>query len=219
MTAITSPPPSGEQRIVLRNITWETYESLLADHLDSSAPRFAYDRGLLEIVSPSTEHEKDNRTLALLVEVVAEELGIDVLNVGSMTFRRQDLQRGFEPESSFYIQHEAHVRGRAQIDLLIDPPPDLVIEIDIADPSFNKLPIYARLGVPEVWRYQDRRVTVLRLDGDDYRETAASSVLPPLTADVLARFVNESRLLARTGWLRALRAWIRDRVDATESRV
>ncbi|MDP9356919.1 MAG: Uma2 family endonuclease, partial [Chloroflexota bacterium] len=113
MQAVAGPP---EQRILLRNVAWETYERLLADHLDSSAPRFAYDRGLLEIVRPSTEHETVNRTLALLVEVVAEELGIDVLNVGSMTFRRQDLQRGFEPGSSFYIQHESSVRGRTQID-------------------------------------------------------------------------------------------------------
>ncbi|MDP9473601.1 MAG: Uma2 family endonuclease [Chloroflexota bacterium] len=214
MQAVAGPP---EQRILLRNVAWETYERLLADHLDSSAPRFAYDRGLLEIVRPSTEHETVNRTLALLVEVVAEELGIDVLNVGSMTFRRQDLQRGFEPGSSFYIQHESSVRGRTQIDPLVDPPPDLVIEIDVTHPSLNKLPIYAHLGVPEVWRYHDRRVTVLRSDGEEYRESAASVVLPPLTGDALTGLLSESRTLTRTAWLRALRAWARNQVRAVES--
>lgn len=98
---VQSPPI--EQRIVLRNVAWDTYERLLADHVDSSTPRFTYDRGLLEIVRPSPEHETLNRTLALLVEVVAEEPSVDVGNVGSMTFRRQDLERGFEPDSCFYI--------------------------------------------------------------------------------------------------------------------
>ena len=217
MTAITSPPSSSEQRIVLSNIAWETYECLLADHLDISAPRFAYDRGLLEIVSPSSEHEKDNRTLALMVEVVAEEFGIDVLNVGSMTFRRQDLLRGFEPDSSFYIQHEALVRARVQLDPSVDPPPDLVIEIDITNPSLNMLPIYASVGVPEVWRSQDHRVSVLRLAGDSYRVHLASVVLPPLTGDVLTHFLAESRTLPRIAWLRALRAWVRDQSNAADS--
>ena len=214
---MTSSPSTGEQRIVLSNIAWETYERLLADHLDSSAPRFAYDRGLLEIVSPSAEHETANRTVALLVEVVAEELDIDVLNVGSMTFRRQDLQRGFEPDSSFYIQHEASVRGRAQIDLLVDPPPDLVIEIDVTNPSLNKMPIYAQVGVPEVWRDDDEQIMILLLHQGEYRSVAMSAAFPILTSDVLTHFVVQSKTLKRTVWLRGLREWVREQVDALKS--
>lgn len=217
MTAMTNSPSTGEQRILLSNIAWETYERLLADHLDSSAPRFAYDRGLLEIVSPSTEHETANRTLALLVEVVAEELDIDVLNVGSMTFRRQDLQRGFEPGSSFYIQHAASVRGRTQIDLLVDPPPDLVIEIDVTNPSLNKMPIYAQVGVPEVWRDDGERIMILLLHQGEYRSVATSDALPILTSDVLTHFVVKSKTLKRTTWLRALREWVREQAHARKS--
>src|SRR5215212_9595441 len=98
METVKSPV---EQRILLSNISWETYERLLADHLDSSVPHFTYDRGLLEIMSPNPEHEKINRTINLLVEIVAEEMGLDTENLGSTTFRREDLERGFEPDTCF----------------------------------------------------------------------------------------------------------------------
>lgn len=209
MATVESPP--SEQRMVLR-VDWETYERILAQYVDSSVPRFTYDRGLLEIVSPLTEHEETNRTLATLVEVVAEELGIDTRNVGSMTFRREDLQRGIEPDTCFYIGNEGRVRGRTQIDPAVDPPPDLVIEIDVTSPSLPRLPIYAAMGVAEIWRYEanGKRVAVLMLGADDYEEAAESAALPPLTGEVLTRFVAESRSLPRTAWLRGVRGWVRE---------
>ncbi len=210
MATVASPPRAADQAVLLHGISWETYESLLADHLDRSVPRFTYDRGLLEIVSPTTVHERDNRTLAMLVEVVAEERGIDTLDVGSMTFKREDLQRGFEPDSCFYIRNEVRVRGRIQIDPAIDPPPDLIIEIDVASPSLNKLPIYAQLGVPEVWRAKEGRVTILTLRADAYVESVTSAALPPLTAEALTRFLRESRASGRTAWLRTVREWMRE---------
>lgn len=206
MATVQSSP---EQKILLRNVSWKTYEHLLADHESSSAPRFAYDRGMLEIMSPSTEHEEYNRTIALLVEVVAEELSVDVRNVGSMTFRREDLERGFEPDSCFYIQNEEHVGGKAQIDLLVDPPPDLVIEIDITSPSLNKFPIYAQIGVPEIWRYGGERVAIFELQGTRYDEVAQSGALPPLDSVILSSLLEESKTLKRTAWLRKLREWAR----------
>jgi Uma2 family endonuclease len=210
MATVASPPTAPPaQRVVIRGISWATYESLLADHLDRSVPHFAYDRGVLEIVCPSTPHEKDNRTLAMLVEVVAEELGIDTLNVGSMTFKREDLQRGFEPDSSFYVANEERVRERVQIDLAVDPPPDLVVEIEVSHPSLDKLPIYAAIGVPEVWRVADGRVAVLRLGAAGYAAADESGALPPLTAAALTGFLSESRVLPRTTWLRSLRDWVR----------
>lgn len=198
-----------DQRIVLHGVSWETYESLLADHVDRSVPHFTYDRGELEIVSPSTPHEEDNRTLALLVELVAIELAIDVRNVGSMTFKRADLEQGVEPDSCFYIQSEPKVRGRRQIDPAADPPPDLVIEIDVTRRSLDKLPIYARIGVPEVWRIKDGRVAIHLLQGGVYRASTVSSALPILTRDVLNRFLTQSRSLKRSAWVRTLHEWIR----------
>jgi Uma2 family endonuclease len=195
----------AEQKVLLSNVSWETYVRLLEDHRDSSAPRFTFDRGMLEITSPSPEHEAYNRSVALLVEFVAEELGIDVYDLGSTTFRREDLERGFEPDSCFYIQNEERVRGKDRIDLSVDPPPDLVIEIDITSPSINKLPIYARLGVPEVWRYDGEKLEILKLGSDGYDEVSESVALPALTSSVLSRLVERSKPLRRTVWLREVR--------------
>lgn len=211
MALVAAPSVSSEQRIVLQDVAWETYERLLADHMDSSSPRFAYDRGVLEIVSPSAEHEERNRTLASLVEVVAEETTTNFRNMGSLTFRRRDLERGFEPESAFYVQHAPLVRGKRQIDPSVDPPPDLVIEIDITSSPLNKLPLYARMGVLEVWRDDGERLRILlrRLGGDGYDEVAASRALPILTTDVLNGFLVESQTLDRPIWLRMVREWAR----------
>ncbi len=200
----------AEGRVVLHNVSWETYEHLLADHVDSSAPRFAYDRGTLEITSPNPEHEETNRNLALLVEVVAEEFEMDLRNLGSTTFRREDLERGFEPDSCFYFQNEGRVRGKTHLGLSVDPPPDLVVEIDITSPSLNKLPIYARIGTPEVWRYDGTRVTILRLEGAEYVKVAQSAALPPLSGEILTRFVREGKALGRRDWTRKVCGWARE---------
>lgn len=201
----------AEQRVVLHDVSWETYERLLAHHENHSAPRFTYDRGELEVMSPSPEHEILNRRIALLVEFIAEELGVDVYDLGSTTFRRQDLERGFEPDSCFYIQNEEQVRGKDRIDLAVDPPPDLVIEIDITSPSIKKLPIYARIGIPEVWCYDGRKLTILALEGAPYLEVDESTVLPPLTSAALTDFVEKSTTTRRTVWLRSVREWAQGR--------
>ncbi|CAN5553677.1 Uma2 family endonuclease [soil metagenome] len=210
METVKSP---AEQKVLLNNVSWETYESLLEDHWDSSGPRFTFDRGMLEIMSPSPEHEAYNRSIALLVEFVAEKLGIDVYNLGSTTFRREDLERGFEPDSCFYIRNEEQVRGKDRIDLDVDPPPDLVIEVDITSPSTNKLPIYAQLGVPEVWRYDGEKLEILKLENGGYAESPESVALPALTSSTLSQLMGRSKSLRRTVWLREVRRKARELYD------
>ena len=134
MATVLSPP---EQRVLLHNVGWDTYESLLAAHQDMSTPRFTYDQGRLEITSPSAEHEQFKDVLALLVNVVAEEKVVDLEGFGSTTFRREDVEQGFEADACFYIENVKRVRGKPSLDLAEDPPPDLVIEIDITHPSLN----------------------------------------------------------------------------------
>lgn len=208
MATVMSPP---EERTISYDVSWETYESLLAGTIDQPVPRFTYDRGTLEtLVILSTEHEEANRTISLVVELVAAERGINVRNVGSMTFKREDLARGFEPDVSFCIQNEPRVRGVKQIDPLTDPPPDLVIEIDVSRQSLNKLPIYAAFGVPEVWRVWDGVVTVysLRVDrAEGYYEAASSLALPPLDGEILTQFLAGRAEMGSVTWLRAVRAW------------
>ena len=201
---------AGEQQVILKGISWETYARLLAEHEEESGIHFTYDSGTLEIMVLSARHERPNRVLATLVEVLAEEIGFDVERLGSVTLQRADLLKGFEPDSCFYIEHVAAVAGQEEIDLETDPPPDLVIEVDITSSSLQKLPIFAAVGIPEVWRYKDGAVTIFRLEAGRYAEAARSRAFPVVTGEALTRFLTESREMRSTEWLRRVRAWIRD---------
>src|ERR687897_1937609 len=177
----------AEQRVLLRNISWETYERLLDERGDSRVPRLAYDRGDLEIISPSSEHESVAYFVALLVAVLAEEMRVNAYGVGSTAYRRGDIGRGFEPDASFYIRNEERIRGKPRIDLSMDPPPDLVIEVDITSPSLDKFPIYARASIPEIWRHDGDRLAIFELRGEEYVEVAESRTLSPLTSEALSK--------------------------------
>jgi Uma2 family endonuclease len=203
-----------EQRVLLRNVSWETYERLISEREERPVPRFFYDQGVLEIVSPSKGHESISRVVALLVEELAVELYVDVESAGSTTFKREDLARGFEPDECFYFQDIEHVRGKEDIDLDAgDPPPDLVFEVDVTNPSLDKLPIFAQVGVAEVWRYAGGRMEMFGLRREElrYEAIAESIVLPPLTSDVLAGFVEEGLKTRRPAWVRRVREWARSR--------
>jgi len=198
---------STEQKVIIEPVSWQTYERLLADLDDRSAPRLTYDCGVLEIMSPTARHEELNRNLALIVTIVAAALGLDVRNLGSTTFRREDINRGFEPDSCFYIEHEAAVRGKAKIDLSHDPPPDLVIEIDITSGSLDKFPIYGHVGVPEIWRYDSHHLTIFYLVDDEYQARESSRAFPEIKAADLAQLLQESLSQPSTQWLRSLQDW------------
>ena len=204
-------PLETEQRLILRGVSWATYEQLLADFTDSHTAHFAYDQGVLEIMVLSVKHERLNRLIAALFEVLAEESNLDFENVGSTTFARKDLARGFEPDSCFYIQHAERIRNAEAIDLSVDPPPDLIIEIDMTSPSLDKFPIYAQIGVPELWRYNAQTLTLFRLKESTYVKSEESGVLPGVTCSDLQGFIEEGIQMKRTVWLRRVRAWARDR--------
>ncbi len=208
MVTVKSP---AEGRVLLRNASWETYERLMAEREERPVPRFFYDRGVLEILSPSKKHEEISDIMESLVKELAMELEIDVLAAGSTTFKREDLERGFEPDGCFYFGAAAgRVRAMDDIDLDAgDPPPDLVVEADITSSSLEKLPIYARLGVAEVWRYAGGRPDILGLRGEGYERMAQSRFLSPLTSEDLVRFVEEGLRKERPGWVREVRRWVR----------
>jgi Uma2 family endonuclease len=206
VTTTIAPP---EQRVILENVSWETYERLLAESIESAGTRFTYDDGALEIMVVSIAHEYPNRTLALLVEIVAMETERSLHRAGSTTFKRKDLLKGFEPDSCFYISHAEQARGREELDPVTDPPPDLVIEVDITRSSLSRFPIFAALGVPEVWRFDGDRVTMYRLESGRYVEIEASLALPPLTASQSTVFLDESRREKSTVWFRRVQEWAR----------
>jgi Uma2 family endonuclease len=190
METVLSPP---ERLVILTGVSWETYERLLAEHEECGGPRFTYDEGMLQIMVLSSRHEGPNRTLTSLVEVIAEELDIDLRRLGSTTFKREDLLKGFEPDSCFFVQRANEIEGKDKAALEVDPPPDLVIEIDITSDSLDRFPIFAAVGVPEVWRYDGARVAINRLDEGKYAEVAKSIAVPVLTAEAATRFIEESK--------------------------
>jgi Uma2 family endonuclease len=222
MSSITSTAAQvGERRVVLNHVSWETYEHLLADHIDASSPRFTYDQGMLEIVTLSSRLEELTEVMAAIAELVAEERGVEFINLGSTTFRRQDLKRGLEPERCLYLQNVERIRGKEEIDLLVDPPPDLVIEIEITNPAVSKLPIYALLGVSEIWLTDGQGVRILRLAAGEYKSREQSEVLPLLSEPVLSDFLERSKTMTTLAWRKMVRHWhvsevLRDRACASK---
>ena len=210
-SSVASPPRiAADDCVVLPHVSWETYECILADDEERRVPRMTYDRGVLELVTPSMPHEEDADTIAALVRIVAETLDIPIRSVRSTTFRRQDLEQGFEPDASFYVQNEAQIRGRRQVDLRIDPPPDLVLEMEMSRSALNKLALFASMGIPEVWRSNGEQVTIYILKGNHFEQAAASLALPVLTDETIAHFLMESRLKLSPAWSRMVRDWVRE---------
>jgi len=197
MPTIVTPP---EQRVVLRNVSWETYERLLTENLERSSPRFTYDRGVLEIMSPSAEHEWYNRLLSDLVKLLGRELRTDILDLGSTTFRQEQAERGFEPDSCFYITRAGQLRGKERIDLAIDPPPDIVVEVVVTHPSLNKFPICAALGIQEIWSYDGSRLRMYGLSGSEYIDMPSSRILPELRVEQLTEFLELGKTLDSIAW-------------------
>jgi Uma2 family endonuclease len=193
MATTTTTPDVANQQVVLSNVSWETYEMLLEDLAGRSAPRLTYDRGQLEIMSPTPEHERLNRRINLIVDIVAAELDIRVDVLGSTTFSREDIDRGFEPDSCFYVAKADRVRGKKRIDLGKDPAPDLVIEIDITSSSIPKMPIFAHFGVPEVWQYDGSSLRMSKLEGSEYVSIDRSLAFPIITSRVLEDFLAKSQ--------------------------
>ncbi len=183
----------SDPQLVLSNVSWETYEKLLEDLANRSVPRLTYDRGVLEIMSPTNEHEELNRALNLVVEIVAAELEIRLRILGSSIFKRMDLKRGFEPDSCFYVANAQRIRGKKKLDLSVDPPPDLVIEIDLTTSSIPKMPIFAHFRVPEVWQYDGSSLRMFKLQRDKYTKIERSLAFPLLTPPVLENFLSKSQ--------------------------
>jgi Uma2 family endonuclease len=207
----TVHPALHERKVLLPNISWQTYVRLLRDSEDANTHRFYYDRGRLEIIMTSRIHEEVKATLNSLVERIAYEWGWDLRNLGSTTFKNESISRGFEPDTCFYIQRLAEIAGKDTLNLETDPAPDLVVEVDITSPSLERLPLYSKFGVREVWRADaDGDVTIHRFDaqGDPTNEMG-SEVLLGLTAAQITVFLGQNKALGRKAWINAVRDWAR----------
>jgi Uma2 family endonuclease len=196
------------QIIALPNISWATYQSMLADMGDHRVTRLAYDEGILIIKMPSKLHEIINRLLARIVKTLTEELDLEVVDVGSTTLEHQDLKKGVEPDTGFYIQNAQRLEG---LDPVIPDnlPPDLVIEVDITSPSSQRLQIYHALGIPEVWRYTKwQGLVISHRQVNGYVTAETSLVFPRLTATILNQFLEQRQTQSENQVIRAVRSWI-----------
>ncbi len=198
---------SAETRTVLDNVRWETFLEL-AEGRSGSVPRMTYDRGVLELMTPRRQHEQLGRLIGRLVEAYTEVRGIEILSCASTTFKRVDLDRAFEPDESYYIAHADEIRPKDEVDLLLDPPPDLVIEVEITSSAIAKLKLFAAMGVPEVWRHDGTRLTMLALTEGVYEPIESSVGLPGLTTVLIDAFVARRFDRGETALIKEFRAAI-----------
>jgi len=212
MTAQTLGPP--EQIVQLSGISWQTYETLLAEIGDRQI-RLTYNRGNLEIMVPSPEHERFKTIMGRFVETLAEELDVRIEPLGSTTFKRPELS-GAEPDECFYIQNLSAVKGKKRIDLNQDPPPDLVVEIDITSRSENSLQVYADLGVPEVWIYNGSRLRINRLENGEYVEGEISLAFPSLPILEIVRFLEQAETMDYLELVKAFRNWVKSQIQENQ---
>jgi len=212
MSVLTST--AVDQRFVLRDADWDTYQGFLKA-LGDRPVRVTYDRGRLELMTLSLGHERYSHLLCRFVEALTEELEMALQNAGSTTFSREDLDRGIEPDHCFYIEHEHLVREKDEIDLTIDPPPDLALEIDISRSSLNRLGIYAALKVPELWRFDGAALTVYLLrESGAYEVSPTSAIFPFVPMQELVRFLQMRTQMDDNSVVRAFRTWVRERIAA-----
>lgn len=199
----------GETRVLLENITWQTFKTMLAEMGSERANKISYRQGNIEVMTPLKLHESSNRLIEVFIGVLCEELGLEVNRVGSLTLTRDDLEYGAEPDSSYYIQNELLVREKENIDLAFDPPPDLVLEVEYSRPKIDKFKLYAAMGIPEFWRYNGTTLRVYILANGQYSETQTSPTFAVIPIKEIPRFIEESKKIGQIAVTRAFRTWVK----------
>jgi Uma2 family endonuclease len=194
----------AEQRTLLENISWQTFETLLKEIGDNRGYRIAYDEGKLEIMAPLFEHENYKSNFGNFIVALAEELGIEIKSAGSTTLKLKNVKKGIEPDNCYYIQNEPAVRGRQEL--------DLAIEIDITSSSLNKLAIYSALRVPELWLYNGRVLKFYQLASEEYVECKFSVAFPFVSSTEIGRFFEQSKTMGEIALLKSFRVWVREKI-------
>lgn len=197
--------------IVLEDVPWADYEAQLRIIGDRHI-RVNYDSGRMEIMSPLRRRGNDAYLLGRMVDALAEELDIPTKAADPVTLKRADLGKGVEPDRLYHFGLNAvAVQERREFDFTVDPPPDLVIEVDITSSSVPRLPIYAALGIPEIWRIDDDELQFLHLQPDGhYQPQDRSRAFPALLVSEAGRFLEQGQAANMTAWIRTFRAYVRD---------
>jgi Uma2 family endonuclease len=205
--ALSHVPPGG--RLTLHEAAWEEYERLIGRRTDSSRVRISYDQGNIEIMSPSAKHEKYTNLIHDLVLMLGDELEQDLLSYGSVTLKLRSRKKGAEGDDCFYIQNAGWMTGRDRVDLATDPPPDLLVEVDVTNESSGKLEIYAAMAVPEIWRYAGAALHIFGLSDQTYSPVPNSLAFPFLTAQQMTDFVKDCESRGTYQARKSFRSWVR----------
>lgn len=202
--------PPGE-RVILQDVTWQEFEAILEELGEHRSSRLAYDKGTLEIMVPLPEHEASKEIIGDLVKALLEELDLEFCSLGSTTFKNQQMAQGIEPDQCFYIRNEAAVRGKNRIDLTVDPPPDLGLEIDVTSRTHPS--VYEILGVPELWRFEEGKLQINVLRSGNYVEVPESPNFPGLSlVEAIPAYLEQARSTGRNATLKAFRQWVREQI-------
>ncbi len=203
--------PPGQQ-LIMTDVSWLMYEQLLEEFGEKRGSRINYSGGVLEIMVPLPEHEDDKVIIADLIKVLLEELNIEFRSLGSTTFKSATMKRGIEADDCFYIENEAAIRGKKRIDLTIDPPPDIALEIDLT--SRTRFDNYEVLGVGELWRFNGKQLEINVLRSRNYIQVDESPHFPgfPLIS-VIPQYLERSKSEGRNKTMKAFRVWVKTRIE------
>jgi Uncharacterized protein conserved in cyanobacteria len=198
---------AGERRVTVHNLNWQGYQQIQQALGERRSPRLAYDHGTLELTMPLEEHESFAEWIGLFIRILVEEFGLKIKSIGSTTLDYPNLEKGVEPDSAYYIQNQAQVSGKL-IDFQQDPPPDLVLEVDITHTDIDKNRLYASIGVPEFWRFNGQALRIYQLRDQAYAEVETSPTFPEVSKEKLYEFLQQAAT-DEVEASRALRSWIR----------
>jgi len=202
--------PPG-QRVLLNDVSWQEFEAILEDLGEGRGSRIAYEGKTLEMMTPLPEHETRKVLIGDFLKALMEELEVDFWSLGSTTFKNELMGEGIEPDDCFYIENEAKVRGKERIDLKIDPPPDLAIEIDVTSRTHPS--IYQNLGVRELWRFEKGKLKIYELRNGEYVESEFSPHFPNLPlSEVVPQYRDRAVTQGRNKTMKAFRAWVREEI-------
>jgi len=199
-------------KVLLTDVKWEEFEDILEDLGEERSTRIAYEDSILEIMAPLPEQERSKEVISDLLKALLEELETEFLTLGSTTFKNELMTAGIEPDNCFYIDHEAAVRNKERLDLSVDPPPDLVLEIDVTSRTHPS--IYAALGVPELWRFEKGKLKIYLLEDGKYLESDKSKIFPgfPLR-EAIPEYRDRVKTTGRNKTMKAFRAWVKEQID------
>lgn len=210
-SVLTVSQPIGEKRVVFHHLNWQAYQQILQALGERRSARLTYDRGILEITMPLEDHEFAARLIERFIYFLVIELGLKIKTLGSTTLDRPDLDRSPEPDNAYYIQNQPRVAGRT-VNLQQDPPPDLVVEIDITHTDIDKLRLYASLGVPEFWRYNGQLWRIYRLQSGEYQEQETSPTFPFVPKQKLDEFLAQA-IQDEVAAEQSFRDWVRQQLQ------